>query len=457
MNRSERRRKKKTGGNAASNLPLTQGKNSPPDEHAVPNLQVIDLAVQHYRKGHSHRAESICQQILKTDPNHPEALNLLAVISSSKNKHEIALELVAKVISIKPDYAEAHNNLGTFMRKMERLDEAIISYKKAIELAPDFAVAHNNLGSALNEIGKKDEAANHLHRALTINPNYTDAHSNLGAVLKDLGRFEEAILSYDRVNTRYTRAKTLECLFALERYEDFYESLKNMIDVDKNDLRAAAISAFASQQLCRTDPHPFCKNPMDFIRVYKGLMSLDNNNMSLHQLVNEVKSHAKIWEPTGKTTNKGFQSPSTSNLFSNPVGQLALLYNIIRDTIKDYRSNFSSKDCAYIKFFPKQLFLSGWVVRLSNGGHQTEHLHPDGWLSGVVYLQIPEDIREDEGSIEFGLWGYSYPILNENYPRKRIYPEKGDVILFPSSLFHKTIPFHSNEERICISFDLIPT
>jgi len=367
------------------------------------------------------------------------------------------LELVAKVIFIKPNYVEAHNNLGTFLRKLERIDEAIVSFKEAIQLAPDFAVAHNNLGSALNEIGKKDEALKHLHRALKINPNYTDAHSNLGAVLKDLGRFEEAIVYYDRVDTRYTRAKKLECLLALERYEDFYKNLKNMIDEDENDIRAAAISAFASQQLCRADPHPFCQNPMEFIHVYKGLMSSGNNNVSLHKLINEVKNHAEIWEPTGKTTNKGFQSPSTSNLFSNPVGQLELLYNIIRDTIKDYRSNFFSKDCAYIKFFPKQLFLNGWVVRLLNGGHQREHIHPDGWLSGVVYLQLPEDTREGEGSIEFGLWGYSYPILNENYPRKRIHPEKGDVVLFPSSLFHKTIPFHSNEERICIAFDLIPT
>jgi hypothetical protein len=32
----------------------------------------------------------------------------------------------------------------------------------------------------------------------------------------------------------------------------------------------------------------------------------------------------------------------------------------------------------------------------------------------------------------------------------------GDIVLFPSSLFHRTIPFNSNEERICIAFDLKP-
>ena len=33
---------------------------------------------------------------------------------------------------------------------------------------------------------------------------------------------------------------------------------------------------------------------------------------------------------------------------------------------------------------------------------------------------------------------------------------KGSLVLFPSSLFHRTIPFISQEERHSIAFDLIP-
>jgi len=31
-----------------------------------------------------------------------------------------------------------------------------------------------------------------------------------------------------------------------------------------------------------------------------------------------------------------------------------------------------------------------------------------------------------------------------------------DIVLFPSSLFHRTIPFNSNEERQVVAFDLMP-
>ena len=107
----------------------------------------------------------------------------------------------------------------------------------------------------------------------------------------------------------------------------------------------------------------------------------------------------------------------------------------------------------HFKKFP----LTGWFVRLLKGGHQTEHIHPNGWLSGVFYLQVPDFSNQEEGSIELGLWGYDYPILNKSYPKKRYYPKTGDIILFPSSLFHRTIPFHSDEERMSIAFDLRQT
>ena len=105
----------------------------------------------------------------------------------------------------------------------------------------------------------------------------------------------------------------------------------------------------------------------------------------------------------------------------------------------------------------KEMTLKGWIVRLLKEGHQTEHIHTGGWLSGVFYLQMPKSSVPEEGSIEFGLWGYDYPILQKNYPRRRYHPKNGDIVLFPSSLFHRTIPFHLNEERISIAFDLTPT
>ena len=62
----------------------------------------------------------------------------------------------------------------------------------------------------------------------------------------------------------------------------------------------------------------------------------------------------------------------------------------------------------------------------------------------------------DRGCIEFSLYKKDFPILSPDYPRELYKVKEGDLVLFPSSLFHRTIPFYSDEERLCIAFDLIP-
>ncbi|MGZ8200352.1 MAG: putative 2OG-Fe(II) oxygenase [Methylosarcina sp.] len=46
--------------------------------------------------------------------------------------------------------------------------------------------------------------------------------------------------------------------------------------------------------------------------------------------------------------------------------------------------------------------------------------------------------------------------MHEDFPSRIIDQLVGDLVLFPSSLFHRTIPFHSDRERICVAFDVKP-
>ena len=98
--------------------------------------------------------------------------------------------------------------------------------------------------------------------------------------------------------------------------------------------------------------------------------------------------------------------------------------------------------------------ISGWHVVLKCAGYQSPHIHPVGWVSGVIYLKVVPSLGKDEGAIEFGLNGKDYYYVNS--PSLKIQPKEGDIVLFPSSLHHKTIPFSTYTDRINISFDLIP-
>jgi len=113
----------------------------------------------------------------------------------------------------------------------------------------------------------------------------------------------------------------------------------------------------------------------------------------------------------------------------------------------------------FIHSFPLSIsFDNAWYVKMQSGGYLTAHTHEKGWISGAVYLAIPKNNGTDgqEGAIELSSDGGDYPRLHDKFEKKVILPNIGDVIFFPSSVFHRTIPFNSDEERICIAFDVRP-
>ncbi len=64
------------------------------------------------------------------------------------------------------------------------------------------------------------------------------------------------------------------------------------------------------------------------------------------------------------------------------------------------------------------------------------------------------DLDGQEGAIELTVDAPGFPKLHDEFEKKVILPNVGDIIFFPSSVFHRTIPFDSKEERICIAFDV---
>ena len=87
-------------------------------------------------------------------------------------------------------------------------------------------------------------------------------------------------------------------------------------------------------------------------------------------------------------------------------------------------------------------------------GYQQEHIHAGGWLSGVIYLKVVPSLDNNQGAIKFSLNGADY---EDSRSTELIHqPELGDIVLFPSSLHHSTIPFTTETERTIVSFDLVP-
>lgn len=98
-------------------------------------------------------------------------------------------------------------------------------------------------------------------------------------------------------------------------------------------------------------------------------------------------------------------------------------------------------------------FQGMWSVRLRPGGYHVDHVHPQGWLSSACYVEtVPPKGRE--GWIRFGQPGVPTmpPLEAEHY----VEPKPGMLVLFPSYMWHGTVPFSGDARRLTFAFDLVP-
>ena len=97
-----------------------------------------------------------------------------------------------------------------------------------------------------------------------------------------------------------------------------------------------------------------------------------------------------------------------------------------------------------------------WSVHLTPGGYHTDHVHPSGWLSSAFYVELPEAVRAGgkEGWIRFGHAGI--PARPAQEAQHWVQPEPGTLVLFPSYMWHGTVPFGGDQPRLTIAMDFVP-
>jgi len=388
------------------------------------------------------------------NPSFYEAQYNLGTIFIEKDKFSEAERILRGAIKLKPEDDEAHYNLGLTLHGLGKLDEALASFKLSIILNPGNASYHNNLGVTFQDIGRLKEAEISLTKAIELKPDPM-YFQNRFLVLFDRGKFEEALKDSEFCNTKSSRQNSLECLYALGRIEEVYLRIKKESQLDEGNLRTAAFASFLKKIEKKDTGYKFCNNPMDFIHYSNISSHLEDSNDFIAELTDEIYDLKTTWEPPNKATRNGFQTPAGINLFTNPSKKLEHLKSIIIDEIESYYLKFKNNSCTFIEKWPSKKSLKGWHVILKKQGYQKAHIHPNGWLSGVIYLKVVPSLKKNEGAIEFSLNGENYS--NTNAPKLVFQPKKGDIVFFPSSLHHKTIPFMTNTDRVIVSFDLLPS
>ncbi|MBB3956686.1 putative 2OG-Fe(II) oxygenase [Novosphingobium sediminicola] len=151
----------------------------------------------------------------------------------------------------------------------------------------------------------------------------------------------------------------------------------------------------------------------------------------------------------------GTQTDRSVLLRHEPILQRARV--ALMAAVKDYVATLPAPDPAHpLLSRPRDhLRISGsWSVRLTGGGYNIPHSHPMGWISSAFYVSLPQDTAPaPAGHFHYGA---PPPELGLDLtPYATIAPQRGHLVLFPSTLWHGTVPTASGE-RLNIAFDVVP-
>ena len=142
-----------------------------------------------------------------------------------------------------------------------------------------------------------------------------------------------------------------------------------------------------------------------------------------------------------------------------PMGPIRGLEETIRAAVDQYRRDHPiDPKHPFLHRAPDRFGLNIWAIILQQAGHQVPHIHPGAWLSGVYYPKLPLVIGDNSqaGWIEFGRPPENY--TGDTEPNViMIRPEEGLMLLFPSYMYHRTIPFAGDGTRISVAFDVCLT
>ena len=378
--------------------------------------------------GRYDEARVALESVVRNSPSQLGAARSLAGVLYELGRFDEAVDVLTPMTASHERSAELWGQLGGALARLSRADETVDAFERSITLAPNSVACLVGYAQTLIEFERFDEAEPLLLRAARVAPQLAPAHVLLAQIRSRQGDYADALAICDdylqrQPIERSALATRSLLLSALGRHEEAVHLADLERLVSKIELGAPAgyddLASFNSALAEHVATHP--------------------------SLVKSPQSHA---------TQEGLHS---GPLRVEPRGPIADLETVIYLAAQTYMKSLDIDADHPFRAQPRELgTLYCWGVVMRSQGHQTPHIHPAAWLSGIYYPQVPDVVEtspDSEGWLEFGCapaeFGFTEPV-----PTRLVKPREGLLILFPSYFYHRTIPFAADQQRVSIAFDL---
>ncbi len=171
------------------------------------------------------KAERCFRKVLKANPGHFDALNLMGVAAHQQGRHLHSLGYFRKALAVQPLSANAHINLGNALKALGQFDDARDSYVEALRIQPRDAQTHREL-STIKTYERDDPQIAHMLE-IAVSPSVPDRdrmHVNfaLGKAYDDMGAFDKAFHHFAEGN----RLRKTQMGYDIAQDRNLFRSLK---------------------------------------------------------------------------------------------------------------------------------------------------------------------------------------------------------------------------------------
>jgi tetratricopeptide (TPR) repeat protein len=392
--------------------------------HAHPGLLALRGAA-HARARHFDAAIADFSAALALTPDNPALLFNRALAYNACERAEDALADFVEVARIDPHAAEASANAGVLLQRLGRHHEAISHLEKARAARPADPRVLRSLGSALRGAGRGDEGLALLAESERLAPGDPAGLTDHAVALLSTGRADEARARFERALRHDPRDQT---------------ALAGLY-MSANDLGDTATAALL----------------MDYDHLLGGARIGAADGVDVDALRKAILAHSGLhWEPAGRSTRRGEQSVMLDLSAGSPFAAFAAFVDrFVAARIAAVAADPALASHPWASHAPRRWRLQSWATVLHEDGHQDPHIHPAGWLSGVVYVDAGDAAPgPEDGSLVFG---HPPPATMVSAPREHVHtPRTGSLTSFPSYFFHHTRPYRGTRPRISLAFDVLP-
>lgn len=434
---------------------------------ANPNDRVAwhNLAAAAGDLGRAGEAEAAARAAIKLGIAAPETRLVLARALQALRRLDEAEAAFEEALRLRPAYAEAHRDLAqlVWMRTgdarlaLSRIDAALATTPGAAalhhtrsvvrEFAGDaegaLAAAMQGLAQAPDDVALLRQASHlqlevgNLERGLELAQKAAARAPGTGAEVSVC----EAFLAAGRAREAEALAAFLE---GAQPDNQYVTALRSTAWRVLGDARYAAVNDYA--RFVATDR----------LDVPAGWPSLE---ALLADLAADLESlHCFASHPLQQSVRGGSQLHLQQAEIERPP--IAALFHSIIAAVQRYVARLGRGDGPLLSRNTGRFGLSGaWSVRLRSGGHHADHVHPHGWISSACYISLPPTVGRGEsdraGWLRLGKPAIrTAPALGADHYVK---PEAGRLVLFPAYVWHGVEPFESEQPRLSVAFDVVPT